>query len=74
MNFTNWTYPDDFYESNVYKMCGIVASLLNICIVTPLVYFIIWYDKKVYFTSEKMFGIKYNAKTYIVEHYLMVFI
>ena len=45
MEFTNQTYPDDFYEFDFYKICGLVASLINVVAVTPLVLFIIWYEK-----------------------------
>jgi hypothetical protein len=47
MNFTNLAYPEDFYKFDFYKVCGIVASLLNIFAVTPLVFFIIWYDTNI---------------------------
>ncbi len=62
MDLTTLPYPGDFYKLDFYKVCGIVASLLNIFAVTPIVFFIIWYDKNIILPKKlSSFGVNTSS-------------
>ena len=45
LNSTNGNIFDSVYETRASKVIGIVISMINIGIVSPAIYFIIWYEK-----------------------------
>jgi hypothetical protein len=45
MNITNGNIFDGVYEMRTSKVIGIIISMINILIISPAMYYIIWYEK-----------------------------